>query len=224
MKFSYPEGLSIEGQVALADITTSQQHTTTQHYSYKSTCNTSGSITLNGDTRYTWPVDGAPLYSIIMWTGVSAPTGWEICDGRTVYAYPVSSDPIQITLPNLTDRFIVGTGNNYDVGNVGGAATVNLTSANLPNHSHPITSSATNAGWINHTHNIQMAVDNDLTNGPPEPHSQTDALTIDVQSSGDHTHTVNTLTADGNVGTLGTAHNNLPPYYALYFIMKVQQL
>lgn len=68
---------------------------------------------------------GVPAGCILMWSGaiVNIPAGWVICDGTN-------------GTPNLLDRFIVGAGNTYNVGNTGGAISyAGLTSSNN-GHSH----------------------------------------------------------------------------------------
>ena len=63
--------------------------------------------------------------SIIMWSGsiLDIPYGWVLCDGRN-------------DTPDLRNRFVVGAGNAYQVGNVGGQASVVLTDAQMPSHTH----------------------------------------------------------------------------------------
>jgi len=68
-------------------------------------------------------VSAVPAGGIIMWSGSigSIPTGWNLCDGSN-------------GTPNLTDRFIVGAGSSYAVGNTGGftsSVTSNI-GTNLP--------------------------------------------------------------------------------------------
>jgi microcystin-dependent protein len=81
-----------------------------------------------------------PIRGIIMWSGGldQVPSGWALCDGRTVGG---------ITTPDLRGRFIVGAGGtvsnpapagNYDVGATGGTASVTLTTAQMPAHSHTL--------------------------------------------------------------------------------------
>lgn len=66
-----------------------------------------------------------PAGAIIMWSGSVAtiPTGWVLCDGNN-------------NTPNLMDRFVVGAGQSYAVGNTGGSNTVSLTVSQMPNHTH----------------------------------------------------------------------------------------
>ena len=94
----------------------------------------------------------SPIASIIMWPGTISnfPTGWAVCNGGslstttyaslfTVLGYTYGGSGGSFNLPNLTNRFIVGSGTEYSVGNTGGLKEVTLSTAQLPKHSHIIT-------------------------------------------------------------------------------------
>ncbi len=118
-----------------------------------------------------------PIGGIIMWSGsaLNIPHGWELCNGSG-------------GTPNLLDRFVLGAGGNYVVGEVGGEATHTLTVAEMPNHVHEI---------------LNMPV------------SATD-------SGGGHYNRWAGNTTRTTAGTGGDeAHNNMPPYYALAFIIRI---
>lgn len=76
----------------------------------------------------------------IWWGETEADEGYLLCDGR--------SDGLGGTVPNLVDRFIRGS-LPADAGQTGGADAVRLSVANLPAHSHGVTSVTTNGA---HTH------------------------------------------------------------------------
>lgn len=67
-------------------------------------------------------------HGIILFSGAIAdiPSGWYLCDGSN-------------GTPNLRDRFVVGAGSSYGVGDTGGEATHVLTIAEMPAHDHVIT-------------------------------------------------------------------------------------
>jgi microcystin-dependent protein len=96
----------------------------------------------------------------------SIPDNWAVCDGSELT--DPESDIYRLAgrfLPNLTDdRFLRG---NNSLAGVGGAATVTLSTANMPSHTHTInhghTSSISNAANANHSHSAgDSSASNDL--------------------------------------------------------------
>jgi len=111
---------------------------------------------------------------------------------------------------------VVGADNSYSVGAQGGASSVTLTTSNLPSHTHDGgTYSAGSAGAHTHSYNRYSGtdrVDND------EVHQRLSGTTSDnTSSSGAHTHSISG--SSGSAGSSAT-NANLPPYYALCYIMK----
>ena len=136
--------------------------------------------TFTNDTNYITLAQAFTTGMIIMWSGAisNIPSGWVLCDGTN-------------NTPNLRDKFIVGAGNSYAVAATGGADSVTLTIAQMPNHSHPI--------------QIRTGKDDDNF-------SFNQGFSSDAPTSGG---TFNSNTEGG-----GQSHENRPPYYALAFIMK----
>lgn len=173
-------------------------------------------------------VGAEPAGVIKMWGGgvASIPSGWFLCDGRPVDAtYPVlrqllldagsphgnnGTDPLS---PNLVDRFIVGAGGGYAPGDTGGEAEVTLTEAQMPAHSHTGSTNTTGA----HSHSAASVGGNAVTGKAPDATIGNNHATFDIptNSAGSHSHSISLNNTGG-----GEAHNNLPPYYALCFIMK----
>jgi microcystin-dependent protein len=136
---------------------------------------------------------GVPKGAIIMWSGAidQIPEGWALCDGNN-------------GTPDLRDRFVVGAGSGYAVGATGGEAMHTLTIAEMPSHTH-IQNAHTHdlIGWcINHS---AVACDNGWAGG----------------STWTKSGVISSITATNQNTGGGAAHNNLPPYYALAFIMKL---
>jgi hypothetical protein len=146
-----------------------------------------------------------PKYGIIMWTQRNIPDGWRLCDGGG-------------STPNLINRFVVGAGSWYKLGNTGGANTVTLNWNQLPKHSH----SGGTYGGGNHYHGIYTRQDDwndsggwgpswgDGDNGRWAPHHTT-------HWGGHHSHSIYTHNSGRSYSV-----ENRPPYYAVYYIMRVK--
>lgn len=87
-----------------------------------------------------------PKGGIIMWSGklIEIPTGWALCDGTN-------------GTPNLLDKFVAGVATaTANPGETGGANTIQLTTSQLPSHSHTATEAA-HTHTMNHNHTLSGA-------------------------------------------------------------------
>lgn len=144
-----------------------------------------------------------PTGMISLWYGAigSVPSGWYLCDGTN-------------GTPDLRDKFIVGAGSTYSVSQTGGSA-----DAIVVSHNHTATSSSTSTVTDpGHTH----------TYGSSANYGSGDANAYDARNSGSFTTNsrttgitvaTSTTTTVNTAGTSGT-NANLPPYYALAYVMK----
>lgn len=148
-----------------------------------------------------------PAGGIIMWSGSTVPDGWAICNGSN-------------GTPNLSDRFIVGSGGSYAIGDTGGEAQVTLTTSQMPSHSHGSGNLVADSGGAHkHEMGVREVVVNCLGCAKTDAvDGSQDDDNIVTENGGEHEHTISGST--GNAGS-GQSHENRPPYYALAFIMKL---
>jgi hypothetical protein len=167
-----------------------------------------------------------PIGGIIMWSGTiaSIPVNWRLCDGGTSNGR---------TTPDLRNRFIVGVSTDFN-----GTPYTTITSSNtqtggskdavLVKHNH---SGNTNNGTADgaHSHSVSGSVNIGLyssrmllydreaielysTIRTAQPY-----LTMQGTASSTSSEHRHAISNDGEEGT----NKNLPPYYALAFIMRI---
>jgi hypothetical protein len=179
------------------------------------------------------PISLIPTGLICMWSGTigNIPAGWALCDGAG-------------GRPDLRDRFIIGAGDTYNVGNTGGslqtgdsgeAATITLnladhvlTEANIPEHEH----------FIAHNSGADPLSPTGVGAGDYAAVRRQDAnddayfLSAQVGANNNESNVGRTsafgqaspapLTHDAASATIsGHSHDAVPPYYALAFIIKL---
>lgn len=173
-------------------------------YSYKFVLQTSTGTTLQTlDNLYPILQNASTTAStfttgmIIIWSGSigSIPAGWALCNGSN-------------STPDLRDRFVIAAGSTYAVGATGGTA-----DAIVVSHTH--TATVTDPG-----HQHILSSQQNTTAGSTTPTYFTDgAGVIDAINAKAKTNTTGITVANSTAGTSGT-NANLPPYYALAYIMK----
>ena len=120
-----------------------------------------------------------------------------------LYLSYVNTSPASLfggTWTQLTDRFLVGAGSNYAVGETGGAAAVTLTTAQMPSHAHELI-------WNDGSQKVISLSGNDAASSG----SQSTGYRIDYASGSVYKN----ATIAKAVGS-GGAHENKPPYLAVY--------
>jgi hypothetical protein len=174
----------------------------------------------------TAPTPPTPLPSgaIILWSGSigSIPAGYYLCNGSN-------------GTPDLRNRFIVGAGSTYAVDATGGSTdsivvshthTFSGTTANNGTHNHYVFEGAGYAYSYADVNVPNQSISNGLNDGGASSYLMSGPNTTTSQpkanmglssNAGDHNHTYSGTTASS--GSSGT-NANLPPYYALCYIMK----
>ena len=146
-----------------------------------------------------------PSGIISLWSGAAnaIPTGYVICDGTN-------------STPDLRNRFLIGAGSTYAVGATGGSA-----DATIPAHTHALTGASTD------THNLSGSL------VASKPQAATGAFSVvggqgGGADGGQATAGLYTLADSHNHALSGSTDStgasatnaNLPPYFALCYIMK----
>jgi hypothetical protein len=160
------------------------------------TAGASGQVLLSagGSNTPTWG-NAFVAGMIMLWSGSSAsiPSGWLLCDGSS-------------STPDLRNRFVVGATSTYAVGATGGSA-----DAIVVSHTH--TATVTDAGHTHTTGTTGTTYLGDMGGGG--------SRLTPAGNGGSVTGTATTgiTVANSTTGSSGT-NANLPPYYALCYIMK----
>ena len=179
-----------------------------------------------------------PRGIITMWSGATnaVPSGWALCDGNN-------------GTPNLKDRFIVGAGQSYGVGNVGGSITQTpsvwtnaagtgiqvagtaITEAQMPWHTH--------SGSVGSDASIQVhsAIQSsgagewldddsfgspDWSPGPIRKPLKEFSASLSINGTGGSQPHYHSVTDNGHAHTAAASAIDVrPPYYALAYIMKL---
>jgi hypothetical protein len=141
----------------------------------------------------TWTTPTAFVSGMIMlWSGSSGtiPAGWLLCNGSS-------------GTPDLRNRFVVGATSTYAVGATGGTK-----DAIVVSHTH--TATVTDPG---HLHTVTYG-DSSASDGFASESTNISSGTYSTNSA-----VTGVTVANSTEGSSGT-NQNLPPYYALCYIMK----
>lgn len=117
----------------------------------------------------------------------------------SIYMSVNATEPFALfggTWKQLKDRFLLGAGDSYAAGETGGEATHMLTTAEMPTHSHGIKQHTTSTSGIA---------------------GVTRAIASDSVVDADYTWRASAVAPSGD----SVAHNNMPPYLAVYMWQRV---
>ena len=146
-----------------------------------------------------------PAGVIVMWSGsvASIPSGWYLCNGSN-------------GTPDLRNRFVVGAGSTYSVDATGGSADAIVVShthtatVTDPTHDHVTHAQGTFSGYYLSNNNQRYSA------GASDSFGGTTTVDTDIRTGFSSTGISVGISTTGSSGT----NANLPPYYALAYIMK----
>lgn len=211
---NWQSGASGDNQTNAGTLTSSGTLAVTGAFTLDGDNGTSGQVMTSAGSGATptWAdkVDGVLAGFIQMYGAASAPTGWLLCNGaavsRSTYAtlfaligttYGAGDGSSTFNVPDMRDKFPVGSGSTYALNATGGNA-----DSTLPSHTHAITDPG-------HKHTVPQVTDRrgegigTLFTGNGDKDSSTEVTGITINSAG--TSATNT---------------NLPPYRGINFIIK----
>tara|TARA_B100001250_G_scaffold49675_1_gene38870 strand:+ start:286 stop:702 length:417 start_codon:yes stop_codon:yes gene_type:complete len=137
-----------------------------------------------------------------MYNSSSAPSGWYLCNGSN-------------GTPDLRNRFVIGAGSSYSQGATGGSK-----NAVVVSHTHGDGNYAASGGSHNHVYtrtNTNQGVDTDSHGHDTSVRKGVENM--NTGGTGNHNHNITGNSGNATNGVSGT-NKNLPPYYALTYIMK----
>lgn len=207
-----PSGINNAIRELMAQLKDMQAGTDGDNFTIGGNLSVTGTTTLTGTTAAPTPSasddstkiattafvrDIIPSGVIVMWSGSVAtiPSGWYLCDGNN-------------STPDLRNRFIVGAGSTYSVAGTGGSA-----DAIVVSHAHTATSTVTDPTHQHISYGTAGGGYPTGVLGPSSGNSNGNYSTV-AASTG-----ISVSTSISTTGSSGT-NANLPPYYALAYIMK----
>lgn len=159
--------------------------------------------------------------------------------------YPVGSIYISVTdtspaslfggtWEQLKDRFLLAAGDSYAAGSTGGEAQHTLTAGEMPSHSHVYSNATGVQGhqltvneMPSHTHGIHWVGATPPQGGGSDQNFGVAQVAVGNQQSGSaggnwsHSHGLSKSNANTTNTGSGAAHNNMPPYLAVYAWKRV---
>ena len=180
-----------------------------------------GNLKVSGNLDVGYNLNILPRGTIVAYYSTTIPSGWAYCNGEIVKVKKIDGTEEEVQTPDLRGRFIYGWGLNK--GSTfklkGGSETHKLEINEIPSHNH---GGATNEdGTHKHSFRGNFGVSagigrKDLLKDDDKEKNfnRTQKNLVQPDSSSKHSHVIN------NEGG-SMAHNNMPPFMVLVYIMKL---
>jgi microcystin-dependent protein len=180
-----------------------------------------------------------PVGTITAYAGVTAPTGWLLCNGTSTSGYTTLAALVGATTPDFRGRFLIGDNADLTLLGTGGSTTIATT--NLPAHGHAagtLAAAANSTGITTEnggTHDHSLDTDL-LTSTVAHGHGQNGQVMGGTSATPEgtgadftsthfgHTHTVtdptHSHTITGATAETGGAQAYFQPYLVVNYIIK----
>lgn len=175
-------------------------------------------------TGYALEDRGIPIGGIILWSGAIAdiPDNWALCDGTN-------------GTPDLRNSFVVGAGDTYSPDDTGGSATQADHTGHGAHSDHSDHTGhgahgdhSTHATHSSHRHTAATGKGTQAGTSfnswqqdtTPQSSVQDTAQSHDAHSAHSNNGAISSHSAHANNGAISAHGTNLPPYYALAYIMR----
>jgi len=197
-----PSGINNAIRQLMSDLKEQQTGASGDNFTVGGNLAVTGTSAFTGAVTLTGGIAGGgfiPTGGIIIWSGAAnaIPTGWVLCNGSN-------------STPDLRNRFVIGAGSTYAVAATGGSA-----DAIVVSHTHTATSAVTDSG---HSHGYSPV--SNITGSGDEQVAVNGGTNKSVSNTTNNAVTgISVATTVASTGSSGT-NANLPPYYALCYIMK----
>ena len=167
--------------------------------------------------------ESVPIGTICLWAGSSGNIheDWLVCDGsavsRATYSdlytiqgntFGAGNGSTTFNVPDMRDRFVVGSGSSYSQNAKGGSASVTLTANEMPSHTHT---------QNQHRHQPSAATYFAHTSYTAETGAGANYAAVNSYSS----YTGYTTATNQNTGG-GGSHENRPPYIGIMYIIRAK--
>jgi microcystin-dependent protein len=138
-----------------------------------------------------------PIGFIVAFAGTTAPPGWAICNGQN-------------NTPDLRGRAVIGTSTDRTFNTRYGSENVTLSINQLPKHNHG--GNTTSNG--NHTHKYKTVSDSGWGSGKGN----------ELVGAIDYNTIISNVSHSHSITSYGSSqpHNNMQPYIALNYIMRIK--
>jgi len=168
-----------------------------------------------------------PVGTIAAYAGVTAPTGWLLCNGTSTSGYTSLAALVGATTPDMRGRFPIGDNATLTLLGTGGSLTI--TANNLPAHSHPNTATASTSVTLTdpgHSHTIDTfdPATGGSQIGAPDPaygsNTGDEANVVNTATTGITVASSTTTVTMTNANNTTTASDYYPPHLVVNYIIK----